>query len=150
MTTRVTFYQLRTRQPDGKFRLACHIVNTAFKNGHKVYVNVENQAQCAYLNELLWKFSQNSFIPHTVFLETVPIDTEKFPVVVGSTQPSQNFNDVLVTLLDDVPDFIHQFSRVVEPIDADERDIEKAKLRSKKYASLLGTTPSIHMITRRV
>lgn len=150
MTTRVAFYQLRLRQPNGKLRLACHIVNTAFQKGHNVYIAVDDESQCNYLNELLWTFSQNSFVPHTVYSENKLIDPEKFPVVVSCVDPPQMFNDVLVTLRDDVPDFFQQFSRVVEAIDADDRDIQKAKLRSETYLSILGAAPDTHVISRRV
>ena len=150
MTTRVAFYQLRSRQPNGKIRLACHIVNTAFQKGHNVYITVDDESQCKSVNKLLWTFSQNSFIPHTIYSENKLIDTEKFPVIVSCVKPPHMFNDVLVTLRDDVPEFFQQFSRVVEAIDADEQDIHKAKLRSDTYMSILGVVPDTHMISRPV
>lgn len=150
MTTQVAFYQLGSRQTNGKYRLVCHIVNTAFQKGHNVYITVDDESQCNYLNELLWTFSQNSFVPHTIYSENRLIDTEKFPVVVSCIKPPPMFNDVLVTLRDNVPEFFQQFSRVVEAIDADEQDRHKAKLRSETYRSILGAEPDTHLISRPV
>ena len=150
MTTQVAFYQLRSRQPNGKFRLACHTVNTAFQKGHNVYIAVDDESQCTYFNELLWTFSQNSFVPHTIYSAKRSIDTEKFPVIVSCVRPPHMFNDVLATLRDEVPEFFQQFSRVAEVVDADERDMHKAKLRSETYRSILGAAPESHLISRSV
>ena len=62
------------------------------------------------------------------FWNNAPTNLEKFPVTIGHIPPPEQFNDVLISLKEDVPEYATQFQRIMEPIDADSRDIEKAKI----------------------
>ena len=128
MTT-VTFYHRKTSQHLGKARLVCQLASTAYRNGHKVYVSVQNEAQCEMLNQMLWTFSPNSYIPHT-----------------SLTDPPDKFNDVLISLHDEVPSFVNQFQRVVEPVDSHPQDEAKAKARFTQYQTLFESEPKTHYI----
>ena len=146
MTVAVVFYYLKLPETRGKLRLTCNLANAAFKKGHKVYVNGADEQQCNFLNEFLWTFTQNSFIPHVQILEQRTTNLEKYPVTIGHIPPPEQFNDVLISLKEDVPEYVTQFQRIMEPIDADSRDIEQAKIRFAKYTSLFGTEPTSHVI----
>jgi len=150
MTAQVIFYRLHLRQPNGKFRLACHIANKAFQNGHKVFVSLPDPERCKSLNDLLWTFSQNSFIPHTIYSVNSSIDIEKFPVVVSCVHPPVMFSDVLLSLLDHVPSYVTQFSRIVEAIEADSEDVNRAREKKQAYTSTYGMEPVTHFIKKHV
>ena len=145
MTT-VTFYYRKTSQHLGKARLVCQLASTAYRNGHKVYVSVQNEDQCEMLNQMLWTFSPNSYVPHTSLTDDRDPDLEKFPVVIGVSDPPDKFNDVLISLHDEVPSFVNRFQRVVEPVDAHPEDEAKAKARFTQYQSLFESEPKTHYI----
>jgi len=142
----VVFYYLKQYQQGGKLRLACNLVNTAYKKGRVVYLCTENDEQSERLDEMLWSFASNSFIPHIRYAQNQQVNTEKYPVSIGCVQPSQRFNDVLVSIRQDVPEFFSQFGRIMEPVTAGQKDKENAKLKFEKYQLITGTKPTIHYI----
>ena len=146
MSVSVVFYYLKAPQHNGKLRLTCNLANTAFNRGHKVYISAENTGVCETLDSLLWTFAPNSFLPHTLHNHAEPIDLDRFPVVVGHTPPSEQFDDILISLNPDVQDFAGQFKRVIEPVDTTEQDQATAQSKFNRYADLFGTEPTKHYL----
>ena len=142
----VTFYHLKTPQQHGKMRLVCQLVATAYRNGHKVYVNALDEPQGELINSLLWTYAPNSFIPHTLLLDQRDPNLEKFPVVIGHEEPPEKFNDVLISLRPDIPGYTKRFQRVVEPVDADTEDKEQAKVKFEQYQSLFNNEPKTYYL----
>ena len=146
MTSRVTFYQLNEPAYQGKLRLTCNLVSTAFNRGHKVYLSAISEDQCKLLNDLLWTFSPSAFIPHTLLLNQNATILEKFPVLIGCVAPPEWLNDVLVSLHDSVPDYAQQFEIIAEPVDVSNRDVELASRRVETYFALTGAQPTTHFV----
>lgn len=145
MTT-VSFYHLKAPQPLGKLRLVCQLAATAYRKGHQVYVSALDEAQCEQLDQLLWTFAANSFIPHTSLINDKDPDLDKYPVVVGYDEPSEKFNDVLISLQPDIQEYAQRFQRVVEPVDADSREEVQAKLKFEQYRSTFDSEPNTYFI----
>ncbi len=146
MSTAVVFYYLKQSGHDGKLRLTCNLANTAFNRGHKVYLNANSAEMCTVLDDLLWTFAPNSFVPHIIYDQTNEIDLERYPVVIGHTQPSDQFNDVLISLLQDVTEYAKQFQRVIEPVDSTDEDVAVAETKIGRYTALFGTEPTKHYL----
>ncbi len=144
--TAVTFYHVKAPRRQAKALLVCQLVATAYRKGHRVYVNVQNEDQSLMLDQLLWTYSPSSFIPHTRLSENPDPNLDKYPVVIGIDDPPEKFNDVLISLKDQVPPYVSRFQRVVEPIDANSQDQAKAKLRFSQYQSLFRTEPKNYFI----
>ncbi len=142
----VSFYHLKTPQQLGKLRLVCQLAGTAFRKGHKVYISALDEAQCEQLDQLLWTFAANSFIPHVSLLNNRNPDLDKFPVVIGYKEPAEKFNDVLISLQPVIQPYAQQFQRVVEPVDANSQDEEQAKVKFEQYRSAFETEPNSYFI----
>ena len=140
--TSVAFYHLKSPRQHGKMRLVCQLAATAYRKGHKVYVRAQDEDQCAMLNQLMWTFAPNSYVPHISLAESRDPDLEKYPVVIGFDDPPEKFNDVLISLQHEVPAYIERFQRVVEPVDADSEDAERAKSRFEQYETKLESKPT--------
>lgn len=146
MTTTVVFYYLERPAHNGKLRLTCNLANTAFKRGHKIYLSANSDQMCRLLDDMLWTFAPNSFVPHVIDDRDNPFDLEQFPVVIGHDKPSEDFNDVLISLNQEVPEYARQFRRVMEPVDSSEQDVTFANRRFSRYTEIFGTEPTKHML----
>ncbi len=126
--------------------MACNLVNTAYTKGRVVYLCTENDEQSKKIDEMLWSFAANSFVPHVQYAEGQTIDVEKFPVCIGSIQPTEQFRDVLVSIRSDVPEYFSQFQRIMEPVSFGHSEKEISNLKFQQYLSMTGTEPTVHYI----
>jgi DNA polymerase-3 subunit chi len=135
--TRVDFYLLG-EDSDRREVFACRLAEKAYRLGHRVYLLAPDPTAATELDDLLWTFSQGSFVPHAL-LDSDPASTEQ-PVLVGHTEPPAGFNDVLITLSGEAPPWFNRFARVAELVGAD--DPEKARARDRfRFYRERGATP---------
>ncbi|HET7370044.1 MAG TPA: DNA polymerase III subunit chi [Gammaproteobacteria bacterium] len=126
--TRVDFYVLALAPPQGRERVACRLADKAFQHGQKLYVHAESEAQAAALDELLWTFRQQSFIPHA------RAGADDAPVLIGLGDLEPPADCALLINLDaDVPLFFSRFERVMEIIDGDEQRRAQGRGRFRFY-----------------
>ena len=71
-STRIDFYLLQDvadneeKASQSKYALACRLIEKAYLRGHKVFVFCNNRQEAETLDELLWTFKEDSFIPHNL------------------------------------------------------------------------------------
>jgi DNA polymerase-3 subunit chi len=131
--TQVDFYILDSDSDEARLLLACKIVDKATQLDHHVYVHSTSDAEAQKLDELLWTFSQGSFIPHVV-VRSAPEKPPLEPVLIGVNQPpGQGRWDVLVNLAADVPEFFSRYERVAEVVDANAVRREQSRERYRFY-----------------
>ena len=114
---RVDFYLLDKSEPEALWLLACRLIEKAYARGHRVFVQCQNQQDAERLDELLWTYKDDSFIPHNLQGEGPEPPP---PVQIGFDKEPRGFNDILINLTDPVPHFFTRFSRVIELVSADE------------------------------
>ncbi len=130
--TRVDFYLLQGGGTGRKPRLACRVVDKAYRLGHRIYVYTSDLEEAARLDELLWTFAPNCFVPHAVFAPTGG-RAPAAPVLIGAAAPPEGFSQVLVSLTAAVPDFFSHFERVADLVDNNEGERELARARYRFY-----------------
>lgn len=109
--TRVDFYVLKAAATvDEREQFACRLVNKAFRQGHSVYINADNMADCQRMDELLWRQPPAGFIPHTM------LDQGEAVVNIGCGDDPGTHSQLLLNLAQQVPDFFSRFQRVVEVV----------------------------------
>ncbi len=128
--TRVDFYILQGDDAHTRPLFACRLVEKAYALGHRIYIHTESATQTAHLDELLWTFKQDSFLPHA------PQGAEQgdhSPILLGhATEPEHN-TDVLINLAPAVPLFFGRFERVAELIDQQEQHKLQGRERYSFY-----------------
>lgn len=127
--TQVDFYL--QQDASGPDLLACRLVDKAFRNGHSVYLLAASQQQAEALDQLLWTFSQGSFVPHHIQNDGKAADDVR--VLIGTQEAPEHLHDVLISLAEDVPPFFSRFERVVEIVAGDETMRENARQRFRFY-----------------
>jgi len=68
------------------------------------------------MNQLLWTFRDQSFIPHELLPQA---DLKTTPVVIGWGDDAADECDVLINLATEIPPFFSRFERLVEIVDHD-------------------------------
>jgi DNA polymerase III subunit chi len=131
--TQVDFYILEADSDDARLRLACRIVDKATQLDHHVFIHSTSDDEARKLDELLWTFSQNSFIPHRIVREALnepPLE----PVLIGiNQQPAPGRWDVMINLATDVPEFFSRYERVAEVVDGNSARREHSRERYRFY-----------------
>jgi len=131
--TQVDFYILESDSEDARLRLACRIVDKATQQDQHVFINSSSDSEAQKLDELLWTFSQGSFIPHKVVRQAADVAPRE-PVVIGLNQaPAGDRWDVLVNLAAEVPDFFSRYERVAEVVDGNAARREQSRERYRFY-----------------
>ena len=116
--TQVDFYILDSDSDDARLRLACKIVDKATQREHHVFIHSASDDEARKLDELLWTFSQGSFIPHRIVRGE--LDAAAAGAGADRRQPTAGPGrwDVLINLAADVPEFFSRYERVAEVVDA--------------------------------
>ena len=128
--TRVDFYLLGAGHED-RGPLACRLAEKIWKLGHRVYLNAPDAASAHDLDELLWVFSQGSFVPHGVHAGDHAGD--EHPVLIGHTEPPPDWSDVLINLAPEVPEWFSRFTRVAEVVGPTDDDKTRGRDRYRFY-----------------
>jgi DNA polymerase III subunit chi len=131
--TQVDFYILESDSEDARLRLACRIVDKATQQNQHVFINSSSDVEAQKLDELLWTFSQGSFIPHKNVRQPVESPPRE-PVVIALNQPPVGERwDVLINLAPEVPDFFSRYERVAEVVDGNAARREQSRGRYRFY-----------------
>jgi DNA polymerase-3 subunit chi len=128
--TKVDFYLLGS-DGDSRERIACRLAEKAWRLGNRVYLLAPDKAAAHALDDLLWTFSQGSFVPHAVCANDG--DAEAHPVLIGHNEPPAALHDVLISLAPEVPAWFGRFTRIAELVGAAEDDKVRGRERFRFY-----------------
>ncbi len=128
--TRIGFYVLSEAQPLARLHFACRLVAISYGEGLRTFINAPDPATCTRMDELLWTYRDQSFVPHEICSNGTGGDS---PVVIGhDTEPSGDFR-FLLNLADEVPHFFSRFERAAEVVDASPKTRELGRHRFRFY-----------------
>lgn len=127
---RVDFYLHSNPRPDMRLLLACQLADKACRMGLTVYVQSENQEQAERLDDLMWTWKQDSFLPHALAGTETAGDT---PVNIGFGPDCDSHANVLINVSNDIPAFYERFERIAEPLDQDAETRRLGRERYKRY-----------------
>jgi len=126
----VDFYLLHPDAKISKELLVCRITEKAYKLGHKVFIYCSNQAETQTLDELLWTYKPESFIPHNIQGE----GPEPPPAIqLGHTSEPRGFNDILINMAPENPIFYKKFSRIIVIVNNDDVSKENSRKLYREY-----------------
>ena len=143
--TQVDFYVIEPDSDDARLRLACRIVDKATETDQNVFIYATSDVDARKLDELLWTFSQGSFIPHRIVQEgadAVPVE----PVIIGLNRaPLGERWDLMINLATDVPEFFSRYRRVAELVDGNAARRAQSRDRFRFYRDR-GYTLNTHQV----
>jgi DNA polymerase III subunit chi len=132
MTDRVDFYVLNTPTPKQRFTFACRLIEKAYLRGLRVVVLSASAADARALDDLLWTFNDQSFVPHRLCGDQESTSAD-VPVHVSTALNAASAADLLVNLSDRLPAGLDRFARIAEIIDGDPERRRLGRERFKSY-----------------
>jgi DNA polymerase-3 subunit chi len=140
--TKVDFYLLGAADARARLTTACRIAEKACDQGLRVAVRTASPSETAELDDLMWTFSDRSFVPHAVW-PTEPAVADETPVLIASSALPASHRDVLINLATDTPADATSFGRICEVVGGDEDAKQRARLRWRGYREA-GLSPASH------
>lgn len=128
--TQIDFYILTDNAANAGDRFTCKLVDKVYHLNHTVYIQTQTELQAKQLDDLLWTFIPGSFLPHELNAQH---EVTQVPILIGYSEQSTTFHEVLINLNQEVPVFFSQFDRVAEIVYGDENMRNQARKRYKFY-----------------
>ncbi|MCM2972120.1 DNA polymerase III subunit chi [Larsenimonas suaedae] len=111
--TQIDFYILPQTTLEARFDFACRLAETIFSKGYRLHVHCEDEAMARQMDERLWTFKPESYIPHTLVTEPL---TPKTPVTIGWDHEPEPGVEALLNLHPEIPSWFSHLERVAEII----------------------------------
>ena len=111
--TRIDFYVLKDDSTEARLLFVCRLVDKAVRQGSRVFINVPDWTAAEVLDDLLWSFRPESFIPHALATSDEAGDV---PVVLSAGLDRVDHHDLLINLTSDIPVFFSRFQRLAEVV----------------------------------
>lgn len=126
---RVDFYLLQGQNQQTINQFCCRLAEKAWKLGHSVFVRTDSETQANVLDELMWSYSDGSFLPHAIENST---ETETAVIIGNNSEPSSS-HDLLINLAADIPVNNHLYRRIAEIINEDAEVKQRGRARYSQY-----------------
>jgi DNA polymerase III subunit chi len=126
--TRIDFHVLQESSIEARWLYTCHFVEKVAALGHEILIAVDTDAEAQMLDDLLWSFKPESYIPHQILG-----GKNGSKVEITYSDYVQNHQDVLVNVSSRVPEQFSRFERVAEIVIQDSTILENTREHYKFY-----------------
>jgi len=135
MTPQVTFYTLPTAAAEPITLPICQLIEHLFRDccfspAQPIYVHSACEQTAQQLDEHLWSFRQESFLPHSLVnhdLQPQP------PILIGHGDIAAHHHGILINLAAEVPKEFQQFTTIWETVPTDPQQKILARQRYRLY-----------------
>lgn len=119
---------------DPIYTLACQLAQHAYMAQQLVYIHCHDQQQAHDIDELLWQFEPQAFVPHNLKGEGPMTGA---PVEIGFDRLGPNKKrHLLLNLADQTPSFAVNFGQIFDFVANNDNDKAKARDRYRQYRAL--------------
>ncbi len=126
---RADFYLIdKPRFREDPLLLVCELARRAFDSGQRALILVRSGEQADELDEKLWEFDADAFIPHQIAGDDDDAITPVLIVAPGTATPDRK---LVINLRDECAPGL--FERVLEVVAADEAERAGSRERWKTY-----------------
>lgn len=112
--------------------LVCELARKAHASGQPTLILARDQAQAEALDDLLWAFDPDEYLPHQIAGQDE--DEDEAPILIATPAADVALRPLLVNLRDTAPQ--GAFERVLEVVPADPAARGPLRERWKHYQSL--------------
>lgn len=130
----VDFYVLEATAEREWLRTACRLAEKAWQKGHRIFIHTDSKETARSIDDMLWTYRQDSFVPHALYGDRLNADSESLePVLVGDGSAEPAEIDVLINLAEAVPTFVGKSTRVAEIVAGGESARRAGRIRYRDY-----------------
>ena len=134
MPGQVDFYVRPETSPDALEVFACRLVEQVWRRGHHVLVLAGSDAAARRLDDLLWTFREESFVPHRRIGAGDPSAAPAAePVIVATPGVWDGALDVVLNLGPSVPGEAARAARIAEVVPAGGAGRDAGRARYREY-----------------
>lgn len=126
-----SFYILPSQTLSERYLFACKLIEKAYRSGQFCYVYTDSDQQSQQLDNQLWTFRDNSFIPHQIYEENIPEYEQT--ILIGTKAAPEKWQKLIFNLSSKYPDNLTQTERVLEILDNDEELKLAGRHRYRQY-----------------
>lgn len=127
--TKIDFYVGKTSSLQARLMLACKVVTKAWQQQLHTYIHTDSATTSNRLDDLLWTFSDLTFIPHAI----APARGQNASILIGHDHEPMENCGLLINLSNDVPAFFSRFERLAEILDQEEPVLLAGRKRYQFY-----------------
>ena len=132
------FYVLPDDAPESRTAFLCRLADKVLGKGLNVFIHVASEPEAERLDQLLWDYRADAFIPHGI-LNTKP----DAPVQIGWGDQLPEHRDVYINLHLDASEETLKFDRILEIV-IQQPDILAATRKNFALYKQNGITPKMH------
>lgn len=132
----IEFHILSEAGDVARLRYACQLVEHAYEQNQRCYVYAGNDDQARRMDEVLWTFRDQAFIPHEIHGGNSPSHERIMALIGAQPQAAADFQALLINLSDAPLEQVDNFARICEVVDADPEHKQLARERYKRYREL--------------
>lgn len=111
---------------------ACRLLRKAVKSGARVLVTA-SPATLEALDEALWTFEAQEFLPHVRIPGPAQALASRTPVWLSAGEWPADAPPVLVNLGGPAPDDGESFDRIIEIVGVEPEEVDASRLRWRRY-----------------
>lgn len=131
MKSNVVF--LRAASPQQKLSLITETVEKLFLEGKRIQILAPNDASLNYIDDLLWAYKAESFLPHAISASATPE-----PLIITKSHDNLNKADILFNLLPTPPNpaVLNQYAVIYDLLDETTPEKKAAsEVKSQAYSA---------------
>ncbi len=125
--TEIDFYT----QVEDRLQLTCQLIHKAHAKKLRVLVLLANESALKRLDERLWTFQPQSFIPHCRVDD--PLASETPVLLMSDPNATVPHDELMINLQSEPPAQFSRFSRLIEIVSTADADKAKARERFRFY-----------------
>jgi DNA polymerase-3 subunit chi len=111
--TKVDFYILQSDTEEKRLTFACRLLEKATRQGNKIFVQTKNAEMSAMLDEMLWDFKAEAYVPHRILNQEETLEND-VPVLISHSAFSESHHDVLINLDEQLPQAFSHFKHYAQ------------------------------------
>ncbi len=133
----VDFYILADTSGRDLKRTVCQLCEKALAQQMQVFIYSSSIEQAQQLDDLLWSFKIDSFLPHRLLTQhDKPDESDTYPIIIScelNSKTNVKNHPFLINLSNTYSDFFQNFKRIAEMIDKDPEQKQAARKRYRLY-----------------
>jgi DNA polymerase-3 subunit chi len=126
---RIDFYKLGSQNRTSINRFCCLLADKVVKTGNPVFIRTANEAETRLLDDIMWTFSDSSFVPHAILGDAEDPDAA---VIIGHDDAATT-GYLLINLSDELPGNPDNYQRIAEIINDAPQTLQRGRARYAAY-----------------
>lgn len=137
----VVFYEIPDKDPTMLVRAICKLISEYYRANTNVHVLTANERELTFLDETLWSYPRNSFVPHMRASAT----QKGCRVTMECSSTFEGSGSVLINHTGDIPRCVEQFDTVCEFVLQQQEMKKQARSKFTSYREKYGKPTFVSM-----